>query len=70
MGKIKRQIDIKGYYNAQSFDAQLQKSTMDLKYGNGFILFTGTQEEYDNLLDFLIDNEGKSGIKWIGSHNL
>jgi len=58
-------INVKGYINQPFIDKQLDKRFQDVKYGYGVIQFTGTEEEKEQYLNWLVENEGKLGIKLI-----
>lgn len=58
-------INVKGFFDSAKLDSQTGKRFMDVKYGNGVIIFKGTPEEYDEYLNFLVSNEGKLNFKII-----
>lgn len=58
-------INIKGYYTKFFTDSVTLMKTSDIKYGNGAIIFYGTEKELDEYLDYLVKNEGKLGFKTI-----
>lgn len=59
------EINIKGYMTQAFKDSQTEKRFNDVVYGYGKLLFTGTEEELDNYLAYLVKNEGKFGFKII-----
>ena len=65
--KIRRMhiINIKGYFNRIFYDAVIDKKFQDIKYGNGALVFGGTDDELDDYIEYLVKNEGELGFKII-----
>lgn len=59
------EINIKGYMTKAFYDSQTERRYNDVSYGYGKLLFTGTEEQLDEYLAYLVKNEGKFGFKII-----
>jgi hypothetical protein len=58
-------ISVTGYYNRAFFDNQTDRKFLDTKYGAGLIYFRGTLLQLEQYENWLVENEGKTGIKMI-----
>jgi hypothetical protein len=56
-------LNVSGYFNKTFFDSQTEWKYLDTKYGNGLIYFRGTLTELEQYTNWLVENEGKTGIK-------
>ena len=63
--KTERTVNIKGNFKTMKADVLLKKKFSDIKYSYGRITFWGTDKDEDEMLDYLVTNEGKFGFKII-----
>ena len=58
-------VNVKGNFAAMKNDVLLKKQFMDVKYGYNTIVYWATDEMEEEMLEYLVKNEGKFGFKII-----